>query len=106
MTVSAGGSGDPTWPTTPADLVAHAVRGVPGVHDLHAGGPGEVATYLVGRRVLGVRLLDPGCEVHLVLDPAAPPRATADLVREAVRALVGPPVHVYVEDVADPEPTS
>lgn len=85
--------------TEPADAVAAAVRAVPGVHDLHPGAPGEVATYLPGRRVVGVRLLDPGCEVHLVLDLGAPVHETTDRVRSALAPLVGGPVHVHVEDV-------
>ena len=85
-----------------ADLVADAVVAVPGVHGLHAGVLGEVATYLPGRRVNGVRLLEPGCEIHVVLDLGAPIGATSDLVRQAVRPLVGGPVDVTVEDVVAP----
>lgn len=90
---------DPTGPGPTADAVASAVRAVPGVHELHPGAPGEVATYLPGRRVEGVRLLDPGCEVHVVLDGSRPARSVAAAVRDALRPLVGAPVHVYVEDV-------
>ncbi|MEI5676245.1 MULTISPECIES: hypothetical protein [unclassified Nocardioides] len=84
----------------PADLVAHAVLAVPGVLDLHGGAPGEVATYLPGRRVRGVRLLEPGCEVHVVLDWTAPLGDTTDRIRAALRPIVDAPVHVFVEDVA------
>ncbi|MFD4183444.1 hypothetical protein ACFWPB_20405, partial [Rhodococcus sp. NPDC058514] len=42
--------------TEPADLIADAVLAVPGVAGLHGGMFGEVATYLPGRRVLGVAL--------------------------------------------------
>jgi hypothetical protein len=97
VTVDAGGPG------SAADAVAAAVRAVPGVHDLHPGAPGEVATYLPGRRVLGVRLLEPGCELHLVVDATAELRTTTDRVRGAVLPLVGAPVHVHVEDVATPD---
>jgi hypothetical protein len=38
------------------DAVATAVRGCPGVHDLHGGPPQLTATYLPGRRVEGVRI--------------------------------------------------
>lgn len=86
-------------PGATADAVALAVRAVPGVHDLHPGAPGEVATYLPGRRVEGVRLLEPGCEVHLVLDGTVSTRAVVGAVREATRPVTGVPVHVYVEDV-------
>ena len=83
-----------------ADTVAEAVRALPGVDDLHAGALGEVATYLPGRRVGGVRLLEPGCEVHLVLTWGAPVAATTQMVREVVQTVTGGPVHVTVEDVA------
>lgn len=87
-------------PADLADQVAAAVRAVPGVDDLHAGALGEVATYLPGRRVGGVRLLDPGCEVHVVLTWGAPVAATTQMVREIVQSLTSGPVHVTVEDVA------
>ena len=44
--------------TEPADVVAAAVRSVPGVAGLHAGMFGEVGTYLPGRRVAGIRIVD------------------------------------------------
>lgn len=85
-----------------ADLVAAAVLSVRGVHGLHAGAMGEVATYLPGRRVNGVRVREVGCDVHVVLDWGAPIAATADQVRTAVRLHVHGPVDVTVEDVAAP----
>lgn len=90
-------------PGTPADLVAAAVLEVPGVAGLHGGVLGEVATYLPGRRVPGVRLGDGATDVHVVLGWGAPIAATTDAVRGAVRALVPGAVHVTVEDVAGPE---
>lgn len=101
MTVPAAAPGSPD-DVTPADLVARAVTSVPGVHDLHAGVVGQVATYLPGRRVNGVRLSEPGCEVHVVLAWGAPIAATTEQVRAAVRPLVDGPVDVTVEDVAPP----
>ncbi|MFY0407499.1 hypothetical protein [Solicola sp. PLA-1-18] len=88
--------------TEPVDVVADAVRSVPGVADLHAGSFGEVATYLPGRRVAGVRLTDDGADVHVVLTWDAPVDATADAVRRAVAAHVTGAVDVTVEDVAPP----
>lgn len=85
-----------------AEVVATRVRAVAGVHDLHPGVMGEVGTYLPGRRVPGVRLEADGCEVHVVLDWAAPVAGTTDEVRAAVRSLVPGPVDVVVEDVAPP----
>ncbi|MEV3900716.1 hypothetical protein AB0K11_00165 [Mycobacterium sp. NPDC050551] len=84
----------------PADTVAALTRAVPGVAGLHAGMFGEVATYLPGRRVSGIRFTDMGLEVHIVVWADAPVRRTATLVREAVAAAVpGVPVDVTVEDI-------
>ena len=88
---------------TAADRVAAAVLEVPGVSGLHGGVLGEVATYLPGRRVAGVRLADEVTDVHVVLAWGAPVAATAEAVRETVRSLVPGAVHVTVEDVAGPE---
>ncbi len=85
----------------PADAVADAVRNVPGVVDLHTGTYGEVATYLPGRRVNGVRVRDDGVEVHVVLAYGAPVPRTAHQVRLAVQALIPGPVDVTVQDVVE-----
>lgn len=85
-----------------ADLVAAAALAVDGVADLHTGTFGEVATYLPGRRVGGVRIAADVTEVHLVLRWGAPVLATADAVRIAVQPLVGTRVDVAVQDVVDP----
>ena len=86
-------------PTT-ADDIAALVLAVPDVVRLHAGRFGEVATYLPGRRVTGVRLGDDTVEVHVVVAARAPIRETAQLIHAAVATLIATPVHVYVEDVA------
>lgn len=88
---------------TPADRVAAAVLGVPGVAGLHGGVLGEVATYLPGRRVAGVRLGDGVTWVHVVLAWGAPVAATADAVRRVAAAQAPGTVHVTVEDVDDGE---
>lgn len=88
-----------------ADLVAAAVLAVPGVHDLHAGVAGEVATYLPGRRVNGIRLREPGCSVHVVLHWGAPVIGTTDAVRDAVRPYVSGAVDITVEDILSPGST-
>lgn len=83
-----------------SDAVAAAVLAVPGVADLHSGTYGEVATYLAGRRVNGVRLRPDGsAEVHVVLLFGVPVLGTADLVRRAVQAVRAGPVDVSVQDV-------
>lgn len=96
----AADSGDPL-----AERVAAAVRAVPGVHDLHAGVADELAnrvtSRLPGHRVTGVHLADEECTVRVVLDRSAPVAATAGAVHRAVGPLVGRPVHLVVEDLAD-----
>ncbi len=88
-----------------ADQVAAAVLTVRGVTGLHGGMFGETATYLPGRRVLGVRLTEDVTDIHLSLAYGAPVFATAQQVRTAVAALVPGPVNVTVEDVAPPTNT-
>ena len=88
-----------------ADVVAAAVLAVPGVHDLHAGVAGEVATYLPGRRVNGIRMREPGCSVHVVLHWGFPVIGTTDAVRDAVRPYVSGPVDITVEDILPPGST-
>lgn len=84
-----------------ADTVAGVVRAVPGVADLHTGMFGEVATYLPGRRVHGVRIADNHADVHITIAPQAPVRETAAAVRAAVAAAYpGLVVDVTVEDIA------
>ena len=82
-----------------ADRVAAAVLAVPGVAGLHAGAFGQVATYLPGRRVVGVQVRANACSVHVVTEWGSPVLATADLVRAVVEPLVGTTVDVTVEDV-------
>ena len=83
-----------------ADLIAAAVTAVPGVAGLHAGMFGEVATYLPGHRVLGIRTTADGVtEVHVTLLYGAAVRDTAALVRDAAAGVAGGVVDVTVEDV-------
>ncbi|OBB68799.1 Asp23/Gls24 family envelope stress response protein [Mycolicibacterium monacense] len=83
----------------PADVVAAAVKAVPGVAGLHGGMFGEVGTYLPGRRITGVRMADGVTEVHVVLQFGSTVRDTAARIRDVVTAAVGGIVDVYVEDV-------
>jgi len=83
-----------------ADEVAALVLAVPGVTQLHPGRFGEVATYLPGRRVTGVKLTDDRVEVHVVVTYNAPIRALAQQIHAAVAAVVTVPVQVFVEDLA------
>ncbi len=88
-----------------ADLVSATVRAVPGVVDLHPGMFGEVATYLPGRRVTGIQVREHESHVHVVLDFAADIPHTADAIREAVEPIVGTPVHVTIQDLAESDLT-
>ncbi|WP_432561748.1 Asp23/Gls24 family envelope stress response protein [Kineococcus sp. SYSU DK003] len=98
-----GSSPTPLTPLTqPADEIAARVLAVPGVVRLHPGRFGEVATYLPGRRVAGVKLGQDEVEVHVVLSFDSPIRAVAQQIHAAVAALVAVPVLVFVEDLAAP----
>jgi len=93
-----------------AERVAQAVERVPTVARLSAGSTGaEVATYLPGRRVRGVRVDDGTVEVHVVARwPAVLPEV-GDAVRSAAAPLVGGrAIEVVIDDLEVPgedEPT-
>jgi NADH dehydrogenase FAD-containing subunit len=97
-------------PPVDAERVAQAVERVPTVARLSAGSTGaEVATYLPGRRVRGVRVADGTVEVHVVARwPAVLPEV-GDAVRSAAAPLVGGrAVEVVIDDLDVPgvdEPT-
>lgn len=95
-------------PVGTADLeaVAAAALGCPLIADLTGGRFGEVATYLPGRRIQGVREVDGVIEVHVVAKWGTPLPEVAEVVRAAVAPLAGgKPVAVFIEDIdvpADP----
>lgn len=82
------------------DAVVEAATAVPGVTGLNSGRFGEVATYLPGRRVGGVKLGDHDGEVHIEVDLRRSVTDTADAVRVAVEKAAGRPMTVVVEDVS------
>ena len=91
-------------PPVDAERVAQAVERVPTVARLSAGSTGaEVATYLPGRRVRGVRVADGTVEVHVVARwPAVLPEV-GDAVRSAAAPLVGGrAVEVVIDDLDVP----
>ncbi|MGW0042803.1 hypothetical protein [Rhodococcus sp. NPDC003348] len=88
--------------TTDAEVVAAQALTVPGVCELHGGMFGEVATYLPGRRLLGVRVTDTECAVHVVVAYPHNVVEVAQAVHRVVEPLVAVPVTVTVEDVALP----
>lgn len=98
-----------TAPEPDAEAVAAAALSCDGVHALTRGTDVvEIATYLPGRRVLGVRVAPGRAEVHIVTEYGANMVEVADRVRAAVLTAVAdgtdPPaqVDVYVDDVQAP----
>jgi hypothetical protein len=88
------------------DAVARAVRGCPGVEDLHGGFPSEVATYLPGRRVLGVRVGSREVEVQVRTAWGMPVRQIAIGIQAAVAPLAGGrAVDVTIAGIGDPPST-
>lgn len=97
-------STDPAAPpqvvTVSADAVASAVLACPLVVALSGGRAGEIASYLPGRRVTGVRIGDGAVTVHVVAVYGPTCAQIATQVRQAVQAVVGPlPVIVGIDDL-------
>jgi hypothetical protein len=93
----------PPVPLLDLELVAAATLACPLVADLHPGVYGEVATYLPGRRVIGVRASATTVEIHVVAVLAPSMDLVATQIRTAVRPWSGGlPVDVTVEDVLVP----
>jgi hypothetical protein len=98
-----------TLPAATTDLVAATVAAVvrtcPAVAGLHGGRYGEVATYLPGHAVVGVRVSDADVDVHVVGRYPASINEISRQVRAAVGTVVADRhVSVTVEDLAAPEP--
>lgn len=88
-----------------ADAIAAAVLRCPGVLDLHPGGWRQVATYLPGRRVTGVRTDSGRILVSVVLAQGSPVPVVVAAIRGALAPLAGDrPVDVLVADVQTPTP--
>ena len=89
--------------TTDVEAVAAAAQGCPLVAGLTGGRFGEVATYMPGRRILGVREADGTVEVHVVARWGTPLPELADTVRAAVAPYAGElPVAVFIDDIELP----
>jgi uncharacterized alkaline shock family protein YloU len=96
-----------------AETVASATLSCTGVHALSRGSDVvEIATYLPGRRILGVRVAPGHAEVHIVTEYGANVVDVADRVRAAILGAVQanlpngalpPQVDVYVDDVHGPD---
>jgi uncharacterized alkaline shock family protein YloU len=89
-----------------ADAIVAATLACPYVAGMSGGVMGEVATYLPGRRVRGVRSSSEGVDVHVV-GVFGPSIAEIDAqVRAAVTPLVhGAALTVHVDDLAVPAST-
>lgn len=81
------------------EIIAQAVLDTPGVQRLHAG-KDHVVTYLPTRQVRGIRKVDYGYDVHVVLARDCHLMLTVEAVRAAVQALAPGRVDVTVEDVS------
>ena len=82
------------------DALAAATLGCPAVAGLHPGGTTLVASYLPGRRVVGVRADDDRVLVSVVLAHGSSVKVLEKQVREALAPLVGGrAVDVHVADV-------
>jgi hypothetical protein len=98
-----GTFGDAVVDGVDVDAVAAAVRTCPGVDGLRGGGPGEVATYLPGRRIVGVQVTPAGLVVAVRGRWGVSAAALAGQIRSVVAALApGRPVEVRLVEVADP----
>lgn len=94
-----------------AEAVAAAVRAHPAVADLDGGPFGTIACYLPGRRVVGVRIGEPGqpVEVSVVARLGTPLPQLATELRRMITAVSGPRViDLTINDVitGDSTPTS
>lgn len=106
MTDPAHGHGDPLDDPSGevAERIAAVVVAVPGVAALHGGTFGDVASYLPGRKLTGVRIgrVSEPVEVAVVVGMNRPIPAVVADVRRAVTAVCGDrPVDVTVADVVE-----
>ncbi|WP_431875886.1 hypothetical protein [Amycolatopsis sacchari] len=85
-----------------AETVATAVQARPHIAGLHGGRFGEIATYLPGRRIRGVRIRPGEITVGVVGRYPATVAEISDDVRTVVAALpgvAGRAVHVHIADL-------
>ncbi|MDQ2789119.1 MAG: hypothetical protein M3Y73_05190 [Actinomycetota bacterium] len=88
-----------------ADALAAAVRAHPEVADLDGGPYGVVVSHLPDRRVVGVRVGEPGepVEVSVVARLGTPLPQLATELRQMITAITGPRViEVTINDVIAP----
>lgn len=86
-----------------AEAVAERALQSRSVSGLYPGGAVEVATYLPGRKISGVRVRDDEVEVHVVARWSTLLPDVAEEVRALVTPLAGGlPVSVFIDDVDAP----
>lgn len=102
------GSGSaPAQGTYDVDAIAATTLGCPAVAGLHEGGSRAVATYLPGRRVIGVRVENRRVLVSVVLASGSSVRSLEAQVRRALAAQAGDrQIDVHVADVQAATDTS
>ncbi len=91
-----------------AEALAAAVRAHPAVADLDGGPFGAIASYLPGRRVVGVRVgeADEPVEVSVVARLGTPLPQLATELREVITAVTGSRViNLTINDVVTGDPT-
>lgn len=107
--MSAQGLSEPMAPVVDGvdvDAVATAVGSRPAVAYLHGGGLGEIATYLPGRRVVGVRVEPDAVLVGVCARWGVPAVELAAQIRRALAPLAPERrIDVVIAEVTDP-PTS
>jgi hypothetical protein len=84
------------------DDIANTVLSIAGIAGLHGGEFGEIATYLPGRRVTGIRLGPGGNEIHVTAFYPADLPALGEAVRRYVEPIVDGPVRVVFQDIRRP----
>jgi len=90
----------PVQSTVDADVLAAVTLACPAVAGLHLGGTRFVATYLAGRRVVGVRVDEDRVLLSVVLARGASVEALEKQVRGSLASLVGGrDIDVHVADV-------
>jgi hypothetical protein len=90
----------PAFATADVDAIAAAMMACPAVAGLHEGGTRAVATYLPGRRVVGVRVEDQRVLVSVVLASGSSVQMLEAQVRSSLAPHVrGRRVDVHVADV-------
>ena len=89
--------------TPDIQVVAAAALGCPLIANLTGGRFGEVATYLPGRRIQGVRAVEGELEIHVIARWDVPLPEVADAIRAAVAPHTsGMPVSVFIDDIEVP----